>query len=58
MAEILVVKSKVAELIKSKNMMMSSSAADALSKVVEATVLKGIERCKANGRKTVKDYDF
>jgi histone H3/H4 len=58
MAEILVVKSKVAEYIKSKDMMMSSEAAEALSSMVAKAIDKGIERCKANGRKTVKPYDF
>ena len=53
-----IVRSKVADLIKSKGMMMASDSVDALDKVVEATVTKACERCKAGGRKTVKPFDF
>jgi len=53
-----VVKSKVAELIRSQGMMMASDAVDALDKVVESAVKTAIKRCKSNGRKTVKPYDF
>ena len=53
-----VVKSKVAELIRSQGMMMASDSVDALDKVVEQTVLKACERCKGSGRKTVKPFDF
>jgi len=53
-----IVRSKVADLIKGQGMMMASDSVDALDKVVEATVTKACERCKAGGRKTVKPFDF
>jgi histone H3/H4 len=58
MAEMLVVKSKMAEFIKGKGMMMASDSPEAVSNILEKMLEKGIERCKANGRKTVKPYDF
>ena len=58
MAEILVVKSKVAEYIKGKDMMMASDSAEALSNMVAKKLDMAIKRCQENGRKTVKPYDF
>ena len=58
MAEILVVQSKVKEYIKSKGCNTSSNAVDALSIAVAELLNKAIERCKANGRKTVSDKDI
>jgi histone H3/H4 len=53
-----IVRSKVADLIKGKGMMMASDSVAALDQVVEATVTKACERCQAGGRKTVKPFDF
>ncbi|MFH1587863.1 MAG: hypothetical protein ABIA76_00815 [Candidatus Diapherotrites archaeon] len=58
MADMLVVKSKVAEYIKGKGMMMASDSPEALSGMVAMFLDKSIARCKENGRKTVKPYDF
>ena len=54
----LIVKSKVAEMIRGKDMMIASDAYDALNEHVEKTVHKAMERCSAGGRKTVKPFDF
>jgi histone H3/H4 len=59
MSEVLVVASKVKQLVKSKSELnTSASVMDALSKVVEREILKAIERAKADGRKTLMDRDF
>ena len=58
MAEIYVVKSKVADYIRSQNMMMSKDAYESLSGQVENMLSGSIKRGKENGRKTVKAYDF
>ena len=58
MAEVYVVKSKVADYIRSQNMMMSKDAYESLSGQVESMLSSSIKRCKENGRKTVKAYDF
>ncbi|MBI5553736.1 MAG: DUF1931 domain-containing protein [Candidatus Diapherotrites archaeon] len=58
MSEMLVVKSKVADYVRGKDMMLASDSVDALSTLVEKKLDKAIERCKQNGRKTVKPYDF
>ena len=54
----LIVKSKVAEMIRSKDMMIAADAYDALNEHVEKSIHKAIERCSASGRKTVKPFDF
>jgi len=58
MAELLVVGSKVREVIKKGDMNMSGEFLDALSKKVEGEVKRAIERAKANGRKTVRENDL
>jgi histone H3/H4 len=59
MSEVLVVASKVKQLIKKhSDMNTSSSVMEALSKVVEREVLKAIEKAKSDKRKTVMDRDF
>lgn len=59
MAEVLVVTSKVKKLIKEKGQMNTSSeTVDILSKAVELLCQKGIERAKADGRKTVMARDI
>ena len=58
MAEILVVQSKVREMIKGKGCSTSADAIDALSAEVTRVINKAVERTKANGRKTVKGSDI
>ena len=59
MSEVLVVASKVKQLIKKhSDMNTSSNVMEALSKVVEREVLKAIEKAKSDKRKTVMDRDF
>jgi hypothetical protein len=56
--ESLVVASKVKAYIKSKKMMTSSDAIDALNKAVCNIIDCGIARTKANRRSTVKPQDL
>ncbi len=59
MSEVLVVASKVKQLIKEKSELnTSASVMDALSKIVVREVEAAIEKAKADGRKTVMDRDF
>ncbi|QQR92389.1 MAG: NFYB/HAP3 family transcription factor subunit [Candidatus Iainarchaeum archaeon] len=58
MAETYIVKSKVADMIRSKDMMMSSDAYDSLNEQVEHMIKRAIERCSQGGRKTLKPFDF
>ena len=59
MTEVLVVASKVKNLIKDRSAMNTSATAmDALSKVVERECARAIERAQADKRKTVMDRDF
>lgn len=58
MAEILVVQSKVREMIKAKGCSTSADAIDSLSAEVTRIVNRAVERTKANGRKTVKGSDI
>lgn len=59
MSDVLVVASKIKQLIKEKSELnTSASAIEALSKIVEREVLLAIERARADGRKTVMDRDF
>ena len=58
MAETYIVKSKVADMIRSKDMMMSSDAYDSLNEQVEQMIKRAIERCSQGGRKTLKPFDF
>jgi len=59
MSEVLVVASKVKQIVKANSELnTSASVMDALSKIVEREILKAIERAKADGRKTVMDRDF
>jgi TRAP-type C4-dicarboxylate transport system substrate-binding protein len=58
MAEMLIVRSKVADYVKSKNMQMGSDTYDALSAKVQASIDEAIKRCADNGRKTLKPYDL
>ena len=55
--EILIVQSKVKDIIKKKNFQCSAEAVEAFSAQLEDNVNKAITRAKANGRKTVKAQD-
>lgn len=54
----LVVKSKVADQIRSSGMNMAGDTVDALDKHVEMVLKKAVDRCKENGRKTVRPCDL
>ena len=58
MADMLVVKSKIADYVRNKGMMCASDTCDALSDHVQTNLDRAIARCKENGRKTVKPYDL
>lgn len=59
MSDTLVVVSKVKNYIKKHAQMnTSSSATDALTKIVENACNKAIENARRDGRKTVMDRDF
>ncbi len=59
MSQVLVIASKVKQLIKDQSgMNTSASVMEALTKVIEREVQKAIERAKNEGRKTVMDRDF
>ncbi|MCB0218393.1 MAG: hypothetical protein KDH09_01750 [Chrysiogenetes bacterium] len=55
--EILIVQSKVKDIIKKKNFQCSAEAIEAFSAQLEESVNKALARAKANGRKTVKAQD-
>jgi len=57
-ADILVVQSKIREMIKAKGCSTSADAIDTLSAEVQRIVNRAVERTKANGRKTVKGSDI
>jgi histone H3/H4 len=57
-SEIIVVQSKVREMIKAEGCSTSADAVDALSNEVSRIIKKAVERTKANGRKTVKGSDI
>jgi len=54
----LVVKSKIREYAKTKDIRLSGEVFDALTKNVAANLDVAIVRAKENGRKTVKGYDL
>lgn len=58
MGEVLVVQSKVKELIKKSKKNTSGDAIVALSKSLEDLVKKACARAEANGRKTVQSRDI
>ncbi len=58
MAEILVVQSKIREMIKGQGCSTSADAVEALSTEVTRIIAKAVERTKSNGRKTVKGSDI
>jgi histone H3/H4 len=56
--EILVVQSKIRDMIKADGCATSQEAVEALSKEIERVVKRAVERAKENGRKTVKGQDI
>ncbi len=56
--ETLVVQSKVKNLIKKFKMKCSSDVFSQLNHVIQTAVSKGVERAKANGRKTLRAADL
>ena len=54
----LVVKSKIREYAKKKDIRLSGEVFDALSKNIACNLDGAILRAKENGRKTVKGYDL
>lgn len=57
-ADILVVQSKVREMIKGKGCSTSADAIETLSAEVQRIIDRAVERTRANGRKTVKGSDI
>ncbi len=53
-----VVKSAVQAFAKKSNMMVGSDSYDAINKAIEGMLKAASARTKANGRKTLKAYDF
>lgn len=58
MGESFVVQSKVRDYVKKANLRLSADAVDAINRVVEETLKKAAERCKQNGRQTIRPADF
>ena len=58
MAEVLLVQSKVKEYLKAKGVNVSGDFAEQASKKIAAHLDIAVDRCKANGRKTIRGYDF
>jgi histone H3/H4 len=56
--DILVVGSKVKDLISDKGLRSSGDLIEALSKHIETKLLRAIERAKANGRQTIRPEDL
>ncbi|HLD58505.1 MAG TPA: DUF1931 domain-containing protein [archaeon] len=57
MAEVLVVASKVKDAVSKAGCNTGGDFVEALSAHVDWTIQKAVERCKANGRKTVRKED-
>lgn len=56
--DILVVGSKVKDLISDKGLRSSGDLVEALSKHIETKIMRAIERAKANGRQTIRPEDL
>jgi len=52
------VKKAIQDFAKANGMMVGSDAYDAVNAAVDAALNDAAERCKKNGRKTLKAYDF
>ncbi len=53
-----VVQSKVKDLVRNNKMKCSSDVVTGLSSLVSDAIKKGVERAKANGRKTLRAADL
>lgn len=53
-----VVQSKLKELVKKGKMKCSSDVVDAVNHLIQHHVTRGIDRAKANGRKTLRAADI
>ena len=58
MTDVLVVQSKVRELVKKNGANTAGDFADGLSDVVTDMIKKAVKRAQANGRKTVRAVDL
>jgi histone H3/H4 len=56
--EVLIVASKMKDAIRGHDCNVSSDVLEALNARVYAMIEDAVNRCKANGRKTVRGYDF
>ncbi len=56
--EILVIASKMKDAIRGKNCNVASDVVEALSSRIHEMITTAVGRCKENGRKTVRGYDF
>ena len=52
------VKKAIQDFAKENGMMVGSDAYDAVNAAVNAALMSAADRCKNNGRKTLKAYDF
>jgi histone H3/H4 len=52
------VKKAVQDFAKANKMMVGSDAYDAINLQIDNLMKEAAERCKKNGRKTLKAYDF
>lgn len=56
--EVLVIASKMKDAIRKQGCNVSSDVVDALSAKIHEIIGEACGRCKDNGRKTVRGYDF
>lgn len=56
--ETYVVQSKLKALVKKSKMKCSSDVIDAVNKLIQNEIVKGVSRAKANGRKTLRAADL
>ncbi len=56
--EVLVIASKMKDAIRKQGCNVSSDVVDALSAKMHEMITEACARCKDNGRKTVRGYDF
>ncbi|MBK7893089.1 MAG: hypothetical protein IPJ84_20205 [Bdellovibrionales bacterium] len=56
--EVLVIASKMKDAIRKQGCNVSSDVVDALSAKIHSMIGEACGRCKDNGRKTVRGYDF
>lgn len=55
---VLVVQSKLKDLVRKAKMKCSSDVITGMNKLIAETVTRGVERAKANGRKTLRASDL